>query len=106
MKHVLDRSLTCNRWNRDYSPVLTVASGDSVSIAMKDSSDGQVRPDMTSAEFARIDATRIHALTGPIAIEGAEPGDALEIEVLEFQHEGWGWTGIIPPMGLLGDEFG
>jgi acetamidase/formamidase len=106
MKHVLDRSRTCNRWNRDYPPVLTIASGDTVSIAMKDSSDGQVRPDMTSAEFSQIDPTRIHALTGPITIEGAQPGDALEIEFLEFRHEGWGWTGIIPPMGLLGDEFG
>jgi len=105
MNHFLDTSRTCNRWNREYPPVLAIASGDTVAIAMKDSSDGQVHPGMSSGEFARIDATRIHALTGPVAVEGAEPGDAIEIEFLEFRHEGWGWTGIIPPMGLLGDEF-
>jgi acetamidase/formamidase len=76
-----------------------------VSLALRDSSDGQVRQGMSSAEFAAIDRTRIHALTGPVAIEGAEPGDALEIEIGEFRHEGWAWTAVIPGMGLLGDEF-
>jgi acetamidase/formamidase len=60
---------------------------------------------MSAAEFGAIDKTRIHALTGPIAVDGAEPGDALEIEILGFEHEGWAWTSIIPGMGALGDEF-
>ncbi|HEY4988665.1 MAG TPA: acetamidase/formamidase family protein, partial [Opitutaceae bacterium] len=105
MHHQIDRSRTCNRWNRDYPPVLTVSPGDTVSMAMKESSDGQVVPDMTAAEFAAIDKTRIHALTGPVAIDGAEPGDALEIEIMDYRHEGWAWTSIMPGMGLLGDEF-
>ena len=105
MQHHVDRSHTRNRWNRDYPPVLTVSPGDTVSLAMKDSSDGQVRPGMTLAEFAAIDKTRIHALTGPVAVDGAEPGDALEIEILEYRHEGWAWTSIMPGLGALGDEF-
>jgi acetamidase/formamidase len=105
MLHHVDTSRTCNRWNRDYPPVLTIGGGDTVSLALKDSSDGQVRPGMSTAEFAAIDKTRIHALTGPIAVEGAEPGDALEIEILGFEHEGWAWTSVIPGMGALGKEF-
>ncbi len=105
MHHHVDTSRTRNRWNRDYPPVLTVAPGDTVSLAMKDASDGQVRPGMTLAEFAAIDKTRIHALTGPVAVDGAEPGDALEIEILGFRHEGWAWTSIMPGLGALGDEF-
>lgn len=105
MHHSLDRSRTVNRWNRDYPPVLTIAPGDTVSLAMKDASDGQVRPGMTPAEFAAIDRDRIHALTGPIAVEDAEPGDALEIEIVGFRHEGWAWTSVVPGMGVLGDEF-
>ena len=105
MHHTLDRSHTRNRWNRDYPPALTIAPGDTVSLAMKDSSDGQVHPDMTIAEFAAFDKMRVHAITGPVAVVGAEPGDALEIEILEYQHEGWAWTSIIPGLGLLGDEF-
>jgi acetamidase/formamidase len=103
--HNIDRSRTCNRWNRDYPPVLRVAPGDTVSMQMKDASDGQVRADMSIAEFAGIDKTRIHALTGPVAIDSAEPGDALEIEILDYRHEGWAWTSIMPGMGALGDEF-
>ncbi len=105
MLHTVDTSRTCNRWNRDYPPVLTIDGGDELRLALRDSSDGQVRPGMSKAEFAAIDKTRIHALTGPIAVGGAQPGDALEIEILGFEHEGWAWTSIMPGMGALGDEF-
>jgi acetamidase/formamidase len=105
MHHTLDRSRTCNRWNRLNPPTVIIAPGDTVSLAMKDASDGQVVPGMLAADFAEIDTTRIHALTGPVAVEGAEPGDALEIEIMDFKHEGWAWTSVIPGMGLLGDEF-
>jgi acetamidase/formamidase len=105
MHHELGRTSTRNRWNRDYPPVLTIAPGDTISLVMKDASDGQVRPGMSQAEFAAIDKTRIHALTGPVAVDGAAPGDVLEIEFLDYRHEGWAWTGIMPGLGLLGDEF-
>jgi acetamidase/formamidase len=105
LHHHIDRTRSCNRWNKDYPPVHTVASGDTVSFAMKDSSDGQVTPDMGLAAFAAIDKSRIHALTGPVALAGAEPGDALEVEILEYQHEGWAWTSVMPGLGALGDEF-
>jgi acetamidase/formamidase len=105
LHHRIDTSRTCNRWNRDYPPVLTVPPGDTVTMALKDSSDGQVRPGMTTAEFAAIDKTRIHALTGPVAVDGAEAGDALEVEIMDYRHEGWAWTSIIPGLGALGDEF-
>jgi acetamidase/formamidase len=105
MHYTIDRTGTCHRWNRDYPPVLTIAPGDTVTLEMRDSSDGQVRPGMTLPEFAGFDRMRVHALTGPVAVEGAGPGDALDIEILEYRHEGWAWTSIMPGLGLLGDEF-
>jgi acetamidase/formamidase len=60
---------------------------------------------MNAAEFLSIDRTRIHALTGPIWIEGAEPGDVLEIEVLATRHSGWGWSSVIGGLGFLKDRF-
>ena len=42
---------------------------------------------------------------GPIAVDGAEPGDTLEIELLEVVPADWGWTAAIPGFGLLTDEF-
>lgn len=104
MHHALDRSHTCNRWNRDYPPVLEIASGDTVALQMRDSSDGQVDRAMTQENFAQMDKLRVHALTGPVSIQGAEPGDALEIELLSYEHEGWAWTSLMPGLGLFADE--
>jgi acetamidase/formamidase len=44
-------------------------------------------------------------LTGPIRIDGAEPGDVLEIEVLQVEHRGWGWSSVIPGLGFLKEQF-
>jgi len=82
-----------------------MAPGDSITIETRDASDGQVHPVMTSAEFAEIDTGRIHGLTGPVAIDGAAPGDALEVVIDGYEHEGWAWTSIIPGLGLLDDAF-
>jgi len=60
---------------------------------------------MTVAEYAGIDRGRIHALTGPIFVEGTEPGDVLQIEVLKVAHKGWGWSSIIPGLGFLKERF-
>jgi len=40
-------------------------------------------------------------LVGPIFVEGAQPGDALQITVLELTPLGWGWSGLLPDFGLL-----
>jgi acetamidase/formamidase len=47
----------------------------------------------------------VDQVTGPVAIEGAEPGDSLQIELLEFEHADWGWTANISGFGLLADDF-
>jgi acetamidase/formamidase len=76
-----------------------------VQIECVDSSGGQVKPGMTAAESLTIDRTRIHALTGPIWVDGAESGDVLEIEVLSTRHSGWGWSSVIEGLGFLKERF-
>jgi len=105
MDHFLDRSIIVNRWNRDYPPRLWVDSGDTVTLQMQDSSDGQVQPDSTLADFEHLDPLRIHAMTGPVGIRDAEPGDRLILDILDYQHEGWAWTSILPGLGLLPEDF-
>jgi acetamidase/formamidase len=104
-EHTLSAEPTHSRWNRKLEPRLEIASGDSVVMECVDASGGQVRAGMTAEEFLGIDRGRIHALTGPIAIQGAEPGDTLEIEILEVKHKGWGWTSILSGLGFLKDRF-
>ena len=76
-----------------------------VHLECVDASGGQVRPGSTVADFLAIDRTKIHALTGPIYVEGAEPGDVLQVDVLEVAHKGWAWTSVITGLGFLDERF-
>jgi len=103
--HVLSANPTHSRWNRLLAPRLSIASGDTVHIECVDSSGAQVHPAMSAADFLAIDRGRIHALTGPIFVEGAAPGDVLHIDVLEVAHKGWGWSSVINGLGFLKERF-
>lgn len=92
-------------WDRSLEPRLRISPGDEVFIECKDASGGQVYPGMTVEEFQKIDRNRIHSLTGPVWIEGAEPGDVLQVDVLEVEHHGWGWSSVIPGLGFLKERF-
>jgi acetamidase/formamidase len=104
-EYTLSAEPTHSVWDRSLEPRLRIAPGDEVHFECTDASGGQVHPAMTATEFESIDRTRIHALTGPVWIEGAEPGDVLEIDVLSTQHRGWGWSSIIAGLGFLKDRF-
>ena len=104
-EHVLSAEPTHSVWDRELAPRLVVAPGDVVHVECLDASGGQVKPGMTAEEFGGIDRTRIHALTGPIAVEGAQVGDVLQVDVVEVAHKGWAWTSVIPGLGFLEERF-
>jgi amidase len=52
-------------------------------------------------DLAGMDVAKADPLTGPIAIRGAEPGDVLEVHILDLQVEGLGAQGVIPDIGIL-----
>jgi acetamidase/formamidase len=104
-EHSLSAATTHSRWNRDLEPRLWIEPGDIVHMECLDASGGQVRPSSTVQDFLRIDRERIHAMTGPIGVEGAEEGDVLQVDVLQVRHKGWGWTSVISGLGLLEERF-
>lgn len=104
-EHTLQAEPTHSRWNRRLAPRLHIAPGDTVHLECVDSSGSQVHPGMVLADFLKIDRNRIHALTGPIYVEGAEARDALQIDVLEVAHKGWGWSSIVSGLGFLKERF-
>jgi len=104
-EHALSAEPTHSRWNRALPPRLTIAPGDTVHLECVDASGAQVRPGMTVAEYVQIDRGKIHALTGPLAVRGAQPGDVLQIDVLEVKHQGWGWSSVIGGLGFLKERF-
>src|SRR4051794_5029956 len=92
-------------WDAGNEPVLSVADGDTVVFETRDVSDDQIGPDSDASVIAGLDWDRVYPLAGPVRVEGADPGDTLAIEILDLHTKGWGWTAILPGLGLLADDF-
>ena len=103
--HTIHRQSHHHGWSKDFRPVLQVAPGETVEFETVDSSGGQLGPGSTLADLARLDFGKVNPVTGPVFIDGAEPGDAVKVTLLAFQPSGWGWTANIPGFGLLADQF-
>jgi formamidase len=92
-----------NRWHEAIPPVVRVAPGDRVILETRDALDGQFTPSSTAADVAKADLMPVHPLTGPVYVEGAEPGDLLEVRIEEIRPEPFGFTAQIPGFGFLRD---
>ena len=94
-----------NRWHPDIPPVIEVDPGEEVVLETRDASDGQIKPGMTVAGLEGLDTKVAHPLTGPVYVNGARPGDLLEIEYLDIAPQPHGWTRNRPGAGFLRDLF-
>jgi formamidase len=92
-----------NRYHPDIAPALEVAEGEEVVLETRDGVDGQIGPHATVADLAHLDAGRIHPLTGPIFVKGAEPGDMIEVEFLDIIPQPTAFSAIVPGLGFLRD---
>lgn len=90
-----------NRWHPDIPPVLRVEQGEEVTMDTRDGMDMQITLDTVPSDLRNVDLNRGHALTGPVYVEGAEPGDLLEVTVLRIEPASFGFTTILPGFGLL-----
>ncbi|MDQ0257357.1 acetamidase/formamidase [Evansella vedderi] len=103
--HTIHRHCHHNAWDNSLEPVLSIAPGKSVYFEVVDSSGGQLSPKSTTKDVPKLDFSNVNPVTGPVYIEGAKPGDTLEVEIESFGMQSWGWTAIIPGFGLLNDYF-
>ena len=94
-----------NRYHPDIAPVLEVGEGEEVTLETRDALDGQIRPDMTAADLASLEAGAVHPLTGPVFVKGAQPGDLLEIEFTDIIAQPTAFSAIVPGLGFLRDVF-
>jgi acetamidase/formamidase len=92
-------------WDNSFVPVERVAPGSTIEFECLDSSGGQLSPDSTVADVTALDFGKVNPVTGPVHVDGAEPGDALKITIEAFKPSGFGWTANIPGFGLLADQF-
>lgn len=103
-EHRLDDRSPHAFWDNTLTPRLTIEPGDAVVFETLEGT-GQISADSPHEALTSLDPALIHPLTGPVYVDGASPGDAVEVEVVSLEHKGWGWNGVIPGFGLLADEF-
>ncbi|KAG1789248.1 Acetamidase Formamidase [Suillus plorans] len=100
-----------NRWHPDIPAVATVKPGQVFNVECVDWTGAQIGNNDTSDDIRDVDLTSVHNLSGPIAVEGAEPGDCLVVDILDvrpFDKMPWGYTGIFELEnggGLFAREF-
>ena len=82
----------------------SVDPGVEVTFELRDSRDRVLTRESNHADLLSTPPIA-HPLTGPLEIRGAEPGDVLEVEILGYETDSFGWTAIWPGSGWLGDMF-
>lgn len=95
-----------NRWHPEIPSVANVRPGSDFRMDCREWTDGQVKNTDDANDIRDMDLSRNHVLSGPIAIDGAEPGDILVLDILDMGPHlpesapeglagmGWGYTGI------------
>ena len=92
-------------WDNTIEPALSVKPGETIAIETIDASGGQLHPKAKVTDLTALDFDRVNPVTGPVYIEGAEPGDAVAVTFRAFHPLGWGWTANIPGFGHLAEDF-
>jgi formamidase len=107
-----------NRWHPDVPVAATVRPGDEFRVECREWTDAQIGNNDSANDVRDVDLSRAHMLSGPIGVEGAEPGDLLVVDILDLgpvpqetgpaPGQGWGYTGVFARAnggGFLTDEF-
>jgi formamidase len=100
-----------NRWHPDIPMVKTVKPGEDFIIECYDWTGGQIKNDDCADDVRDVDLSQVHFLSGPVGVEGAEPGDLLVVDILDigaFQESLWGFNGFFSKQnggGFLTEHF-
>jgi formamidase len=100
-----------NRWHPDVPIVSWVKPGDEFRVECIDWTGGQIKDDDDARDVQVVDLTKVHYLSGPIGVHGAEPGDLLVVDILDvgvLPTSQWGFTGIFAKEnggGFLTDHY-
>ena len=109
-----DRSVACaqdpacmNRLHPDIPMVASAEPGEPIVFNGRDAFDLTLDPDKSSSakSMPRKGVGIVHALTGPVFIEGAKAGDVLAVTIEALEPDDVGWT-TAGPFGFAGDQFG
>lgn len=99
----LTKDQTHNKFSSAIPPILRVPSGAVIEAFTEDASDEQFDLESDLADLDSLDFGPIHPITGPVYVEGAQPGDVLKVTLHTVEVGDWGWNAIVPGFGFLAD---
>jgi formamidase len=100
-----------NRWHPDLPMIAMVKPGDEFRVECMDWTGGQIKNDDSANDIRDVDLLQVHYLSGPIGVEGAEPGDLMVVEILDvgtLEDSQWGFNGLFAKEnggGFLTDHY-
>jgi len=103
-QYFLGNDKTHSRFSRRIPPVLRVPSGAVIQVDTREVTDNQLTPSSSADALLKLNFDPMHPLTGPVYVEGAEPGDVLAVRLHRIELGAWGWAGSARGYGLLEDE--
>jgi len=108
-----------NRWHPDIPANVSVKPGAVFRVHCREWFDGAIHNDDSADDILNAPLAGVHVLSGPIAVEGAKPGDLLIVDILDvgpvpqedsgpLAGQGWGYTGVFATKnggGFLTEQF-
>lgn len=102
--HHLTRDLARTGFSTEHAPVLSVVAGDGSRISF-DTDDAAYAEMERVGDLAQLTAP-LNPVTGPVRVEGAEPGDLLAVTVHDIALAEFGWSVYLPGAGALSPVMG
>ncbi|MEM4066628.1 MAG: acetamidase/formamidase family protein [Candidatus Micrarchaeaceae archaeon] len=93
------------KWSGELKPIENISDGESFKVIIPDSSTKQIKKNFTDEDLKMVDSSKFDMAVGPLYVEGAKPGDLLEITLEKIKTADWGWSAILEDFGLLKGEF-
>lgn len=102
---VLEALKTVPKWKAIYSfspkhkPAEHIKPGEKVLLEVEDAFGGQIKDEKATIE--ELDWSRVNGATGPIFVDGAEPGDTLVVHIADVKVADKGVIAVVPKQGAL-----
>ncbi len=103
--HCVNDKNCFNRYHPDIPAVAKANPGDMIILHTRDALDTDFTFNSVPADVAAADLNLVHPMTGPVHINGAKRGDAIEVEIVDVVPDEYGWTVIVPGFGFMRDVF-
>lgn len=104
MEHLIEKANAFAGYSKEHEPVLRVqpGAGDLITFETDDEAYAQMEQ---FRDLSKVTAT-MNPVTGPVYVEGAEPGDALAVTIHDIALSDFGWSIYIPGAGALAGRMG